>query len=94
MELSSSYVLSDCNAVDAGYQCLSTCDSVWFKIDNKTEADYYVKYCDPIFQVKYGDITWDLLKRVKNRKHNCTGFHWLPEYQQCIGVNDDHEVSP
>ena len=60
MELSSSYVLSDCNAVDAGYQCLSTCDSVWFKIDNKTEADYYVKYCDPIFQVKYGDITWDL----------------------------------
>ena len=73
LELSSSYVLSDCNAVDAGYQCVSTCDSVWFKIDNKTEADYYVKYCDPIFQEKYGDITWDFLKRVNNRKHNCTG---------------------
>ena len=57
MELSSSYVLSDCNAVDAGYQCLSTCDSVWFKIDNKTEAKLYADKCDPIFQKKYADVT-------------------------------------
>ena len=59
--------------MDAGYQCISTCDSIWFKIDNKTEADYYVKYCDPIFQEKYADIMWDLLKIVNNRKHNCSG---------------------
>ena len=69
----SSYVLSDCSKVDAGYTCKSTCESVWFKIENKTEAKTFVEKCDPIFQKKYGDITWDLLKRVKNRKHNCTG---------------------
>ena len=54
----SSYVLSDCSKVDAGYTCKSTCESVWFKIENKTEAKTFVEKCDPIFQKKYGDITW------------------------------------
>ena len=68
----SSYVLSDCSKVEAGYTCKSTCESVWFKIENKTEAKTFVEKCDPIFQKKYGDITWDLLEIVNNRKHNCS----------------------
>ena len=46
MELIHSYVLSDCVQVEAGYSCLSTCESVWFKIDNATQAESYAEKCD------------------------------------------------
>lgn len=57
MELIHSYVLSDCVQVEAGYNCLSTCESVWFKIDNATQAKSYAEKCDPIFLKKFGDVT-------------------------------------
>ncbi|KAK8798037.1 hypothetical protein WA171_005565, partial [Blastocystis sp. BT1] len=55
------YVLSNCSKVETGYRCKNTCESVWFKIDNKTEAKLYADKCDPIFQKKYADVT----------KHHC-----------------------
>lgn len=63
-EVMYSYVLSDCEQVEEGFRCTNTCDSVWFKIENKTEAKSFVEKCDPIFQKKYADVMWDLLNMM------------------------------
>ena len=53
----SSNVLSNCSKNDNVFDCISTTESIWFRIGNKTAAAEFISYCDPIFYRKYGDIT-------------------------------------
>jgi len=51
--------------------CDRTCDSVWFKIVNATDAAYYAKICDKIFLSKYADVTYNLFLLINLRKYHC-----------------------
>ncbi|KAK8809182.1 hypothetical protein WA171_001305 [Blastocystis sp. BT1] len=55
------YALTNCHNNEVGYECTSTCESVWFRIDNATSAKEYADHCDPIFLKKFADIS----------KHSC-----------------------
>ena len=55
-----SHVLSNCVENAGNFDCISTVESVWFKITNQTSATKYISTCDPIFYKKYGDITYSL----------------------------------
>ena len=52
-----SYALTNCQNNEVGYECTSTCESVWFRIDNATSAKEYADHCDPIFLKKFADIS-------------------------------------
>ena len=54
--LINSQVLSNCTKKENTFHCVSTCESIWFKIGNTTSAKEYVTDCDPIFYKKYSDI--------------------------------------
>lgn len=56
-----SYALTNCQNNEVGYECTSTCESVWFRIDNATSAKEYADHCDPIFLKKFADISQDKL---------------------------------
>ena len=51
-----SYVLSDCKTAEDGFSCLSTCESVWFKIWNTTAAGSMTEVCDKIFIGQYANV--------------------------------------
>lgn len=51
-----SHVLTDCVREDTKFRCVNTCESVWFKIWNVTEAGEYGEKCDKAFIGKYGNI--------------------------------------
>ena len=70
----SSNVLSNCTKNDNVFDCISTTESIWFKIGNKTAAAEFISYCDPIFYKKYGDITYFFDYSIIYSKHNCTGY--------------------
>ena len=44
-----SYVLSDCDRTEKEFKCVSTCESVWFKIWNITAAGSIGAACDKAF---------------------------------------------
>ena len=54
-----SYVLSDCKKKENDFDCVSTCESVWFKIWNTTAAGTMTENCDKIFVGKYANVMWD-----------------------------------
>ena len=51
-----SYVLSDCKNTNNELNCLSTCESVWFKVWNATAGGSMVEGCDKIFFGQYGNV--------------------------------------
>ena len=56
--LLNSHVLSNCTKEESTFNCISTCESIWFKIGNATTAKEFVSECDPIFYKKYGDVMY------------------------------------
>lgn len=52
-----SYVLSDCQRTEKGFNCTRTCESVWFKIWNVTAAEPLGSACDKAFDGQYADLT-------------------------------------
>ena len=55
-----SYLLSDCEKTTEGFDCMQTCESIWFKFVSTTGYDAeFVPKCDPIFQKKYANIMYD-----------------------------------
>lgn len=85
-----SQVLTNCTKQIDTFNCVSTIESVWFKIVNATEARMYVTSCDPIFYKKYGDVTYDFCLTITFSKHKCDNngkdpFVYL--YEQ-IGVSN------
>ena len=56
-----SYVLSDCKTRNNEFSCLSTCESVWFKIWNATASGSLVEGCDKVFFGQYGNVMWELI---------------------------------
>ncbi|KAK8803122.1 hypothetical protein WA588_002278, partial [Blastocystis sp. NMH] len=55
------YVLSDCDRTEKEFKCVSTCESVWFKIWNITAAGSIGAACDKAFIGKYENVM----------KHDC-----------------------
>ena len=51
-------MLSDCKKTENGFDCLSTCESVWFKIWNITAAGSTGAACDKIFIGQYANVMW------------------------------------
>ena len=56
-----SYVLSDCDRTEKEFKCVSTCESVWFKIWNITAAGSIGATCDKVFIGKYENVMYGLL---------------------------------
>ena len=54
--MTSSYVLSDCQSIETGFKCTSTCESVWFKLWNVTAAGATGASCDKVFIGKYANV--------------------------------------
>ena len=55
-----SYVLSDCDRTEKEFKCVSTCESVWFKIWNITAAGSIGAACDKAFIGKYENVMYGL----------------------------------
>ena len=70
-----SYVLRNCEKNEQKYKCVRTCESVWFKIWNVTEAGEYGQKCDKAFIGKYGNIVYVQRNGLMNREHGCPGMH-------------------
>ena len=56
-----SYVLSDCEKKEREFKCVSTCESVWFKIWNITAAGTMSDICDKVFIGQYENVVYGLL---------------------------------
>ena len=54
-----SYVLSDCDRTEKEFKCVSTCESVWFKIWNITAAGSIGAACDKVFIGKYENVMYN-----------------------------------
>ena len=54
-----SYVLSDCDRTEKEFKCVSTCESVWFKIWNITAAGSIGAACDKAFIGKYESVMYN-----------------------------------
>ena len=50
--------MTDCQIVEKGFNCTSTCESVWFKIWNVTSAGSMGQTCDKAFFHKYANVMW------------------------------------
>ena len=53
--------MSDCETTENGFNCVSTCESLWFKIWNTTAADIIADICDKEFVGKYVNVMLDWL---------------------------------
>ena len=65
------YVLRDCETSKLGYDCVSTCDSVWFKIWNATAAGPLTTICDKAFIGRYANVMYERLCKYEGRDHHC-----------------------
>ena len=69
-----SHVLSNCTKEESSFNCVSTTESIWFKVSNVSSATEFVSSCDPIFYKKFADVTYINYLSYNHRKYNCTGY--------------------